>query len=189
MLEEVARQKQTRPSAIYVAGHSLGAALACQFASAVLWGTRYGLWGNNMPPALRTWPWSGLSLVTYGAPVVGDWNFCRCFKLLNSSSKRFWVEGDIVALGDKAPVLNAVGDRFPLSPPKDVIKGLDAHDPLAIRKSLLWWLGSFFPQILQEIPMIKDDRAMETVYIDKDFPKSSGGQEDIGRIQHADSRR
>jgi hypothetical protein len=181
-LEEVARQKQTRPSAIYVTGHSLGAALACQFASAVLWGTRYGLWGNNMPPALRTWPWDALRLVTYAAPAVGDWQFCRSFAMVSPSSKRVWVEGDTVALSDirgwpmgsdlaKAgkTVLTAVGEAFRLSPPKDVIKGLDPHDPLAIRKSLLWWLGSFFPQILQGIPMTKDDQPWKLFTLTKTF--------------------
>lgn len=66
------RTRATPPTRIYVTGHSLGGALAQQFASAVLLGDRYGPGGDLLPASLRSWPWADLKLITFGAPRVGN---------------------------------------------------------------------------------------------------------------------
>ena len=71
-LDQVGGTRPTAPTHVYVTGHSLGGALAQQFASAVLLGDRYGPDGDLMPPSLRDWPWERLKLITFGAPRVGN---------------------------------------------------------------------------------------------------------------------
>ena len=69
-----ARKRAHPPRAIYVTGHSLGAALAVHFTSAVLLGNKYG-WDTlptDMPQAIRGWPWFNLALTPFALPVVGD---------------------------------------------------------------------------------------------------------------------
>ena len=63
-----------RPDNIYVTGHSLGGALAQHFVSAVLLGNHYGPGGagEQMPAALRGWPWKQIKLITYSAPRAGN---------------------------------------------------------------------------------------------------------------------
>lgn len=68
----VARPRAQPPTIVTVTGHSLGGALAQQFASALLLGDRYGPTGDAMPESLRDWPWANLKLVTFGAPRVGN---------------------------------------------------------------------------------------------------------------------
>ena len=74
-LEDIeVRKRPHPPRAIYVTGHSLGAALAVHFTSAVLLGNKYG-WDTlptDMPPAIRGWPWDNLALTPFALPVVGD---------------------------------------------------------------------------------------------------------------------
>jgi len=62
------------PDNIYVTGHSLGAALAQHFVSAILLGNLYGPSGTGsaMPATLIGWPWKQIKLITYGAPRAGD---------------------------------------------------------------------------------------------------------------------
>jgi len=62
------------PRNIYVTGHSLGGGLAQHFVSAMLLGNLYGPNGTGpaMPARLRSWPWTNIKLITYGAPTAGD---------------------------------------------------------------------------------------------------------------------
>jgi hypothetical protein len=62
------------PRNIYVTGHSLGGGLAQHFVSSVLLGDAYGPagQGDEMPNALKIWPWQNTKLVTFSAPVSGD---------------------------------------------------------------------------------------------------------------------
>jgi len=79
-LDEAANIKRgTRPGNIYVTGHSLGGALAQHFVSAVLLGNQYGPGdaGEQMPAALRGWPWKQIKLITYSSPRVGDAEWAR----------------------------------------------------------------------------------------------------------------
>ena len=74
-LAQIAQLRGSAPAQIYITGHSLGAALAQQFASAVLLGNAYGPRGAGpaMPPELLGWPWPQLKLVTFSAPRAGDY--------------------------------------------------------------------------------------------------------------------
>ncbi|MGK0263814.1 MAG: hypothetical protein ACI8UD_002467 [Planctomycetota bacterium] len=78
-LQKTAELRGGSPNNIYVTGHSLGGALAQHFASAVLIGDDYGPAGSGtaMPAMLRSWPWSNLKLITYGAPRAGDESWAR----------------------------------------------------------------------------------------------------------------
>jgi len=78
-LSTIATARGTPPTAIYVTGHSLGAALSTQFASALLLGTAYGPAGAGpeMPTELRAWPWTTLKLVTFSAPRSGDYPWAK----------------------------------------------------------------------------------------------------------------
>jgi hypothetical protein len=73
-LQKAAELRGSAPRNIYVTGHSLGGALAQHFTSAVLLGNLYGpdAAGPAMPAELRSWPWTRLKLITFGAPRAGD---------------------------------------------------------------------------------------------------------------------
>ncbi len=75
--EVVGAARPAPPRNVYVTGHSLGAALAQHFSSAVLMGDEYGPSGDAMPSSLQDWPWERLKLITYGAPRVGDEDWAR----------------------------------------------------------------------------------------------------------------
>ena len=60
------------PRNIFVTGHSLGAALAQMFTSAVLLGDAYSASGSSMPASLAAWPWAAIKLITFAAPRAGD---------------------------------------------------------------------------------------------------------------------
>ncbi|HEY2365296.1 MAG TPA: hypothetical protein VGH87_02880, partial [Polyangiaceae bacterium] len=55
------------PRNVFVTGHSLGAALAQVFTSAILLGDR-----SAMPAALAAWPWATMKMITFAAPRAGD---------------------------------------------------------------------------------------------------------------------
>ena len=78
-LEKAAELRGGAPTNIFITGHSLGGGLAQDFASAVLLGNEYGPMaaGPKMPPALQTWPWQQLKLVTFSAPRAGDYDWAR----------------------------------------------------------------------------------------------------------------
>ncbi|HEY1960212.1 MAG TPA: hypothetical protein VGH28_31600 [Polyangiaceae bacterium] len=54
------------PRNVFVTGHSLGAALAQHFTSAILLGD------SPVPAALSAWPWQTIKLITFAAPRAGD---------------------------------------------------------------------------------------------------------------------
>jgi hypothetical protein len=96
-LEHIQANKPKAPRTIYVTGHSLGAALAVHFTSAILLGTRYGykVIPTRMSAALQQWPWSATQLVPFSLPVVGGKKFHGAFNIA-LASRRVYLTGDPV---------------------------------------------------------------------------------------------
>lgn len=138
LMEALARihvaRNNTPPRYIHVTGHSLGGALAGQFASAMLLGTQYGpnATGPAMPQTLRAWPWSTMRLVTFSSPAIGGDEF---HDRLNQTlpSLRIWLEGDpitqeryhyVVGVPYKLPDIKRLGS-------------LNSHEPYKVRERLV----------------------------------------------------
>ena len=133
------------PRTIYVTGHSLAAALAVHFTSAVLLGDTYGYTlssqsGGKMPDPIRTWPWSSTQLVPFALPVVGDYSFHEVFNL-TLASRPVYLSGDPVTQRRRG---YAVGLSYRLVPESSSntdqrgfrISGL-RHEPFNIRRYLI----------------------------------------------------
>lgn len=127
-------RNNTPPRYIHVTGHSLGGALAGQFASSMLLGTEYGpnATGPAMPQTLRAWPWSTMRLVTFSSPAIGGDEF---HDRLNQTlpSLRIWLEGDpitqeryhyVVGVPYKLPDIKRLGS-------------LNSHEPYKVRERLV----------------------------------------------------
>jgi hypothetical protein len=121
--------------------------------------------GNSMPPELRAWPWSTVQLVTFGAPAVVGESFQDLFNKALPTSTRVWVTGDRVTTELRRPI----GKSHKLEPPRDIIGSLNPHEPLAIRKSLIWWLKKMSPETLRGIPMADEDQPWKTFRFTKDL--------------------
>jgi lipase (class 3) len=94
-LDDIQARKKYAPRRITVTGHSLGAALAVHFTSAIRLGTTYG-WDKkptSMPLAIRAWPWDAMELVSFALPVVGGKSFQHAFDT-TVVSRRVFLEGD-----------------------------------------------------------------------------------------------
>ncbi len=135
-LQAIQRALNAPPRYIYVTGHSLGGALAGQFASAMLLGTEYGPKETGelrMPGELHHWPWETMRLVTFGAPIVGGETFHKFFDHV-LPSHRIWLEGD--------PITQKAW-HFPVGIPYQIPKtaksegGAISHEPYKIRKRLV----------------------------------------------------
>ena len=105
-LDEIGHEHAAPPAAIYVTGHSLGAALAQHFASAVLLGNVYGPSGAGaaMPDALHAWPWTHLKLVTFSAPRAGDYAWASTLSR-RALDSRFFDPGPIETVDADADVV------------------------------------------------------------------------------------
>jgi hypothetical protein len=98
-LNHIQTEKKNAPREIHVTGHSLGAALAVHFTSAVLLGDWYGYdaVSTKMVEALRKWPWNRIKLTTFALPVVGGGTFQETFNK-EIGSHRVYLKGDPVTL-------------------------------------------------------------------------------------------
>jgi len=141
-MTEIHMAKGGTPRNIFVTGHSLGAALACHFTSAMLCGTKYGPdgAGTDMPGSLRLWPWRAAQLVTFSSPVVGDAEFQKYFdaKIL---SRRVWLDGDPITQEQKHSLVGvpwriSVRDKESLKD-KGVVVLLSSHQPYKVRRNLI----------------------------------------------------
>ena len=143
-LDDINARKGRPPEKIYVTGHSLGGALAVNFASAIRCSNQDSLsnhiFGRAMP-LLPTWPWHEMKLVTFGAPIVGDEEFAIAVNVGVPTIKRCLLEGDPVAYTHDILVaaLTKSDSRIPLPNPKNIWLGVHVGTKigLLIDKSLL----------------------------------------------------
>jgi hypothetical protein len=125
-LDKIGQLHGAPPAAIYVTGHSLGAALAQHFASAVLLGDAYGPAGAGpaMPATLVGWPWPQLKLVTFSAPRAGDYPWASALSKGALDSPRFY---------DPGPLQTVDADADVVLDPGIVTRLNDASRPAAFR--------------------------------------------------------
>lgn len=115
-LDHIQARKGYAPRTISVTGHSLGAALAVHFTSAVRLGTTYGYNRNptSMPAAIQGWPWDAIQLVPFALPVVGGERFQRAFNA-TVSGRRVYLKGDPITQTHR---LYPVGNPYAIDPEK-----------------------------------------------------------------------
>lgn len=94
------------PEHIYVSGHSLGAGLASQFASAVLQGT----YGDALRSEVKGWPWNTTTLMAYAQPIPGDPTWAKSIDKLSPASEHYWVAGDMVVEANSNSIVSKVID-------------------------------------------------------------------------------
>jgi hypothetical protein len=92
----------TAPTNVYVTGHSLGGGLSQHFVSAVLLGDQFGPNGTGpaMPDALKAWPWRQLKLISFSAPLAGDYDWAS--KLTTDGLQAEFYDPGPVATADGA---------------------------------------------------------------------------------------
>lgn len=149
-LEEVQLARNAPPRHIYVTGHSLGGALAAQFASAMLLGNEYGPNGRGvaMPQTLRAWPWSTMRLVTFSAPSVGGQTFHTMIDRI-LPSLRIWLEGDPIT---QERWHFPAGIQYKLADSSRVMS-LNSHQPYKVRERLIEdRIGTWFPKKMRNVP-------------------------------------
>lgn len=100
-------QKYPAPQHIYVTGHSLGAGLASQFASAVA----QGGYGDELREAVKDWPWDKMTLMAYAQPIPGDPAWAASFDKILPTSQHYWVDGDIVVEATSNKIVGVFIDK------------------------------------------------------------------------------
>jgi hypothetical protein len=137
-LEDIQSTNGRAPRIIYVTGHSLGGALAGLFTSSVMAGDRYGPHGtgHDMPAALKVWPWRGMQLITFSAPIIGGEDFHDYFDH-GLASRRIWLNGDPITQERRH---YPVGGPYRI-PTEDIRPKItsptESHEPYLIRECLI----------------------------------------------------
>jgi hypothetical protein len=146
-LDKIAQlKKPAKPRKIWVAGHSLGGALACHFSSAILMGSTYNHLPKNgtggLSSDVRTWDWGRLNLYTFSAPMVGNESFHQAIKnKIAGNGRRYYIVGD--------PITREVG-RQRHAEWVDIELGgkggvrLDYHQPQKVREYLIEYENNFY---------------------------------------------
>ncbi|MET0405991.1 MAG: lipase family protein [Cystobacter sp.] len=131
ILSHIQAQNGAAPANIYVTGHSLGGALATQFATAMVLGNRHGPDGSNLPGNVDTWPWRNLRLITFSAPVAGGKSFQRQF---NSRifCRRVVLSEDPITQDKRG---YHVGSEVYITG-ENTLKVLSYHEPMNVRERL-----------------------------------------------------
>ncbi len=131
-------QKYPAPEHIYVTGHSLGAGLASQFASAVL----QGGYGDELRNEVKCWPWNNTTLTAYAQPIPGDPAWAANFDKLSPAATHYWVEGDSVVEASSGRIVGMFIDKAEHSGAQKKLSKMSGcndnpHEVFAIRASLL----------------------------------------------------
>ncbi len=103
--KRIAQVNGAAPQNIFVTGHSLGAALASQFASAAL----IGSFGDQLRQELPAWPWQTTHLVAYAQPIPGNPLWSYTYNIYGSSDS-IWVKGDAVVEATSKRIVKWVTD-------------------------------------------------------------------------------
>lgn len=130
-LELVEETRGGPPTTIHVSGHSLGGALATQFAA----GATVGRLPERHLPGVAHWPWSTTTLTSFGAPKVGDDAFAAHVDQ-HLTADRVWVAGDPIT---RFPTNAHVGRPVELA---SDATGTETHEPSVIRASLVREMGA-----------------------------------------------
>lgn len=167
---------------IYIAGHSLGGALALHFKAACT----IGKLGENLMTAANTALYFKLryaKVFTYGAPVTGNDGFAN--RMNQFDIMRYKIAGDTITnlklpsfLRFMSPNVH-LGEKYRLLVREEdntgkKISGSDAHEPKWIRKAIIGvhndllqnsFLPDYVPDVLREIIPFND-------YSNEDIPKN-----------------
>jgi hypothetical protein len=153
---------------IYVTGHSLGGALACGFASAIMCGRQYGPDAQNLQPNLQApgWPWPQMKLVMFSAPAVGTGiEFMNSVNGRVPNSTRVYLPQDPIP---KTAGLYHVGSPIELKA-KLFAVSFDAHDPFYVRLALKDYMTQQYPGFvlwcdqLNQFPYMVDQRLADAM--------------------------
>jgi hypothetical protein len=133
-LEAIHAAKGRPPRTIHVTGHSLGAALAGLWSSAMMCGANYGPrgMGQQMPAALKQWPWHSLQLTMFSSPLLGDW-VMHGFVDSVIACRRAVIYGDVICAYN-SPM---VGVEYQIPPKINTLTPGQRHDPYYIRRNLI----------------------------------------------------
>lgn len=131
------------PQTITVSGHSLGAALAAQFTSAVAVGSLGDVLRNMGTASIRSWPWDSITCVTYAQPDVGDKEYSVAANLM-VNGRHIWVDGDAVVWAGEVRKRDGLkrgafhlGKSVKLATPRARLAKENAHEPHLIRMAII----------------------------------------------------
>ena len=125
-LDDIASRRGVAPTKVHVTGHSLGGALAVQFASAL----SIGSFRQTLQGPVREWPLDTIALTTFGAQKSGDGAFAHVLSE-RLDARRVWVHGDPIP---EFPANEHVGTPIRLENGRI---GTVNHEPAVIRRTLL----------------------------------------------------
>jgi hypothetical protein len=139
-MSKIQEDRKHPPRKIYLAGHSLGGALATHCASILSQGD------PTETKVLKDWPFNDMKLFTYGAPVTGDKAFCD-YLALNVQIIRAYINGDKIPQQklnlQGRPTTPQTHAGTVLSIPPIEAGGamwLNHHEPSNTRRALVSWL-------------------------------------------------
>lgn len=138
ILDTISLDKGKDPNQIYVAGHSLGGALAAQYTHANLFGSEYGELANQknyMGEECREWPWERIECYTFSAPTVGNESFQTGFNL-RIPSWRLRIDKDPIT--QKMKNFHVGNDvEIPCAINYSKLDKFNYHEPYLIRRELI----------------------------------------------------
>lgn len=145
-------QNYPAPEHIYVTGHSLGAGLASQFASAVLQGS----FGDSLRNEVKGWSWDYLTLIAYAQPIPGDPTWAEHFDKISPASQHYWVSGDMVVEASANAIVGLLIDKGAHTGVQNKLSTVancqdNPHEVFVIRAGMLRDLTPTNPALVQQL--------------------------------------